>query len=128
MDFSRVQARGVSKLLLRGEKFSTPPNMKMITVLDQWRFANGRRVYLDASCLLLAADGRMIEAVDWSHCRSYATSIQGAVMHSGDQIDDAEGKGTHEITIKLDGLGEHPFQRPSARLQEWSACDVHRHR
>ena len=105
MDFGRVQARGVSRLLLKGEKFSTPPNMKMITVFDRWRWQGGGMVYLDASCLLFAQDGHFIEYVDWFKRRSRGTSIAGAVWHSGNQMDGGMRQGTDEIAITLGNLG-----------------------
>ena len=108
MDFSKIQARGVSRLLLRGEKFSAPPNMKRISIFDRWRWQGHHVEYLDASCLLFAQDGRFIEAVDWDDLRSRGTKMAGAVSHSGDQMDDVAQQGTHEINIKLDDLGKIP--------------------
>ncbi|KAK9867221.1 hypothetical protein WJX84_008701, partial [Apatococcus fuscideae] len=110
MDFSKIQARGVSRLLLRGEKFSAPPNMKRISIFDRWRWQGHHVEYLDASCLLFAQDGRFIEAVDWDDLRSRGTKMAGAVSHSGDQMDDVAQQGTHEINIKLDDLGAHVTQ------------------
>ncbi|KAK9843303.1 hypothetical protein WJX74_010075 [Apatococcus lobatus] len=103
MDFSRIQASGVSKLLLRGQQYTAPPNMKRIHVLDQWRFAEGGECFLDATMFLLAKGGRIVDTVDFASTRSFGTSRPGAVSHSGD-IMHASG-GTHTIDVQMAQLG-----------------------
>lgn len=109
MDFSRVQASGVSSILLKGQRYTAPPNMRSIELHDCWRWA-GDLVFLDASCLLLGWDGHFIEAVDWQHVRSAGTMRQGAVQHSGDVIDGATHTGTHTISVALQDLGGAPWE------------------
>lgn len=106
MDFSRIQASGVSKLLLKGQQYSAPPNMNRIHVLDKWRFA-GYTPFLDATMFLLAKGGRIIDTVDFSHTRSIGTSVVGAVSHSGDMMD--ESSSTHTIDVQLSNLGNFPL-------------------
>jgi hypothetical protein len=40
MDFSRVQARGVSKILLKGQRYTAPPNMKTVSMEERWRWTH----------------------------------------------------------------------------------------
>ena len=44
MDFSRIHASGVSKILLSGESFTTDPGMKTIVIKDHWMWCTGTRV------------------------------------------------------------------------------------
>lgn len=104
MDFSRVQASGVSKLLLKGQQYSAPPNMQRIHVLDKWRFPEHRTCFLDATMFLLAKGGRIIDTVDFSHTESHGTQMVGAVSHSGDVMEATHG--THTIDVRLAQLGE----------------------
>ena len=36
VDFSRIQRSGVSIILLQGERYTAPPNMKRMELLDRW--------------------------------------------------------------------------------------------
>jgi hypothetical protein len=45
------------------------------------------------------------ERIDYSHLRSNTTELKGAVVHSGDIIDQEKRMGTHTLTIHLNGLG-----------------------
>ena len=69
MDFSRLQKSGVSKILLKGESYSAPPNMKKVRMHERWRFSGHDRVYLDASCLAYDFAGKVIKVVDYQHRR-----------------------------------------------------------
>ena len=99
-----MQASGVSKLLLKGQQYSAPPNMQCIQVLDKWRFPEHGMCYLDATMFLLAKGGRIIDTVDYGHTRSHGTRMIGAVSHSGDMMEDTQG--THTIDVQLTRLGE----------------------
>ncbi len=107
MDFSRVQRSGVSKILLKGESYTAPPNIKAIEMEERWRWRPGNGVkYLDASCLLFNNKGNFVEAVDFSKRSSQQMDAGGlsAVMHSGDILDYNENSGLHTISINLSKL------------------------
>lgn len=120
MDFSRIHRSGVSTILLKGERYTAPPNMRRIELMDRWHWA-GDTIYLDASCLLFGRAGRHIEAVDYSYDRSAGTMRQGAVRHSGDVMDAVNRTGTHTISVVLDDLGEGLSDR-MARAMLCTCC------
>lgn len=105
MDFSRIQASGVSKILLKGENYTAPSHMQRIELIDRWHWTGEHIVFLDASCLLYGSSGRFIEAIDWRHTHSAGTMAQAAVRHSGDILDHSQRMGTHTISVILADLG-----------------------
>jgi stress response protein SCP2 len=99
--FENIQRRGVSKILLKGESYSAPVNMRTVEMLESWRWTgDGGIQFLDASCLLYDVNGEFKELVDWrrnhDQCR--------AIRHSGDVIDAGNRQGNHTIEINLSGL------------------------
>ncbi|KAL3914523.1 MAG: hypothetical protein SGARI_000077 [Bacillariaceae sp.] len=96
MDFSRVQARGTSRLLAKGQKYSASSDLKRVVFSDHWRFQGGVK-YLDATVVLFKGKER-VETVDYG--RTY--SQRGAVVHSGDVI--SNNTGTHTININLEAM------------------------
>lgn len=104
MDFMRVHASGVSRILLKGQSYSAPPNMSVIEVEDRWRW-HGAQTFLDASLLLCDDQHRFVETLDFSHTHSSGkTGIMGAVTHSGDVIDHQDHSGLHTIKVELTKL------------------------
>jgi hypothetical protein len=97
--FENIQNRGVSKILLKGESYSAPVNMRRAKMLETWRWV-GAPQYLDASCLVYGFGGEFLEVVDFSHM----VGVNGAVLHSGDVLDYRNNQGTHTITISLEGI------------------------
>ncbi|KAK9802996.1 hypothetical protein WJX73_007334 [Symbiochloris irregularis] len=125
MDFSRIQASGVSTILLKGERYSAPPNMQYMELLDRWHWTESQgTVFLDASCLLYAKEGRLIEAVDFNHERSAGTMQQGAVSHSGDILDYDACTGTHTISVNLRALGPHVVEMVLV-MSAWADARLH---
>ena len=108
MDFSRVQASGVSTILLKGQQYTAPPNIKGVRVTSHWHYKpGGGPKWLDVSAILCDADGCVVEIVDWCWVRSRKTAEAGAVSNSGLGLDDyANNKGMQVLDIKLTGLGE----------------------
>jgi stress response protein SCP2 len=120
MDFSKLQKSGVSKILLKGESYSAPPNMKKVKMHERWRFGNSTE-YLDASCLAYDFNGKIIATVDYSNQEafkfkergngrgygSYTTFGRPAIDHSGDQIDHVARSGEHTIDIDVQSLPSH---------------------
>lgn len=107
-NWDRIQAGGVSRLLLRGQQYSAPPNLAVIEVDERWRNAGrwGGFVYLDASCLLFgrrrgappAAPLERLDVVDYRHTRS--RDGRGSVEHSGDLIEGDAGQHTLRINLR----------------------------
>ncbi|KAK9828625.1 hypothetical protein WJX72_001162 [[Myrmecia] bisecta] len=111
-DFSRVQARGVSKILLKGQQYSAPKNIKRIQVTAHWNYSRATGGYikwLDTSCLLFNPGQRFTEAVDWEHTISAATQHRGAITHSGmmDNQDDCSGSQIFDIDLSRLGPQIH---------------------
>ncbi|EFN51646.1 hypothetical protein CHLNCDRAFT_54899 [Chlorella variabilis] len=107
--WDRIQARGVSRILLRGQQYSAPPNLAAIEVDERWHSKTSDDfTYLDASCLVYGrrrgapqgATLELLEAIDYSNTRS--TNGAGAVRHSGDMVHSDSGQ--HTITISLRSL------------------------
>ncbi|KNE65212.1 hypothetical protein AMAG_19444 [Allomyces macrogynus ATCC 38327] len=94
--FSKIQSRGVSKILLRGESYSVAPTARKIAVEETWSSATG--LFLDASVLLLDGEGSTREHVTYCHRRSQ----NGSVEHSGDTFVRDRSEGVHKMTIDLD--------------------------
>ncbi|KAJ7523811.1 hypothetical protein O6H91_18G063500 [Diphasiastrum complanatum] len=100
-DFSFIQRSGISKVLLKGESYTAPPNMKTVMMLEHWRYKTDIQ-FLDASCLLYDFSGKLVEIVDYHR----TSSLSRAVTHSGDIIDYEKKEGTHRINIFLEKLPE----------------------
>ncbi|KAI9189239.1 hypothetical protein H9P43_000669 [Blastocladiella emersonii ATCC 22665] len=98
-DFAKVQSSGVSKILLRGESYTVPPNLSLVAVEETWRYPTDSTIFLDASVLLLDAQGNSLEHIKWNNTCSIRGN--GAVRHSGDIVDHAKKEGTHRINIDL---------------------------
>lgn len=98
--FENIQNRGVSKILLKGESYSAPVNMRRAKMLETWRWVGVGTKFLDASCLVYGFGGEFLEVVDYSR----RVGVNGAVRHSGDVIDYNINQGTHTITISFAGI------------------------
>ncbi len=66
MDFTAVQASGVSRILLKGESISAPPNMNTVIFEDAWHWdvASGTQ-FLDAT-VFLYKDAALLEWADFA--------------------------------------------------------------
>eukprot|EP01025_Chloroclados_australasicus_P014109 TRINITY_DN1659_c0_g1_i2.p1 TRINITY_DN1659_c0_g1~~TRINITY_DN1659_c0_g1_i2.p1 ORF type:complete len:1082 (+),score=76.95 TRINITY_DN1659_c0_g1_i2:206-3247(+) len=100
--FDRIQASGVSKIILKGQTYTAPPNMRKIRMDERWSWNGPATKFLDASCLLVDKQCKLIEAIDYSHMWSHGIGDKSAVRHSGDIIED--GKGLHTIQINLEKI------------------------
>jgi len=113
-DFSRLHASGVSKLLLKGESYAVPPNLKRLRLHERWRFdtPDHEVIFLDASCLAFTKDGRCTATVDYANTSAFEISNRGhrggfqagAIRHSGDEIDHERKTGEHTIDVELSAL------------------------
>ncbi|KAJ6260262.1 Ubiquitin-conjugating enzyme [Drechslerella dactyloides] len=107
MDFSRIQASGVSRLLLRGQSYSVPPNLAKLEMRESWRWeSNYSRVYLDATCTAFDFSHKFVDEVTFGSRIALCGDEENrnstaALRHSGDEIDDAISRGQHTIQVDL---------------------------
>lgn len=117
--FQNVMKSGVSQILLKGETYSTAPNISNVRMMEKWRF-DGHMVYLDASCLVYDFSHQHIGTIDytnttWSASKSdikvtrfgsfaYTNAPPPCIRHSGDVIDREERVGQHTIDIDIKKL------------------------
>lgn len=94
MDYARVQASGVSKILSKGQQYSTDENLRRVVFRDDWTYTGGTK-YLDATCLVYKGS-ELFATVD------YTNTTSRGIRHSGDVMR-ANG-GTHTIEIDLQAL------------------------
>jgi len=100
MDFRRVHASGVSKILKQGQSYSTEGQLDHVEFRDTWSWA-GQRRYLDATVQLYDKHHKQRCYLDYSHTRDMSFP---AVTHSGDVM--GASSGTHTIRIRLSQLPE----------------------
>eukprot|EP01099_Mayorella_cantabrigiensis_P004607 TRINITY_DN3499_c0_g1_i1.p1 TRINITY_DN3499_c0_g1~~TRINITY_DN3499_c0_g1_i1.p1 ORF type:complete len:371 (+),score=70.89 TRINITY_DN3499_c0_g1_i1:75-1187(+) len=121
-------------LLIMMYQVKEEDHLKKVEFHLSWGFPNGRKDYLDGSCLTFN-QGKLIEKVDYQRTRD----SRGAIKHSGDRIDDRLKRGTHTITVSLDLLKDvdmlfftlsswnakslKAFSTPSVRIVEASSPD-----
>ncbi|KNE57966.1 hypothetical protein AMAG_04797 [Allomyces macrogynus ATCC 38327] len=117
-DFGKIQARGVSKILLRGETYSVAPTARRIAVEETWSRAHGG-LYLDASVMEVDAHGVARDHVTYVH----RTSRGSAISHSGDLFEHARNEGLHRMTIDLDKLPAD-VQHLAFFMSAWSSASL----
>ncbi|KAJ3056667.1 hypothetical protein HK097_005344 [Rhizophlyctis rosea] len=104
MDFSKIQSRGVLKILLKGESFSAPPNLSKVVMEEAWRYDMHMK-YLDASCSVYGFQNNLLDHITYANTTS--GTVNNAIRHSGDVMDDATKSGKHTITINISALPAH---------------------
>ncbi|KAK6345493.1 hypothetical protein TWF718_007408 [Orbilia javanica] len=112
MDFSKIHASGVSRILLKGQSYSVPPNLKKLEMKESWRWdSNSGSNFLDATCTVFDFNDKMIDEV--SYCQRIAfcsdennRNKSAALRHSGDQMDHAGSRGEHTIEIDIEKIGK----------------------
>ncbi|KAJ3285338.1 hypothetical protein HK104_009537, partial [Borealophlyctis nickersoniae] len=102
MDFSKIQRSGVSKILLKGESYSAPPNLKKVVMEEAWRYPGNNTLFLDASCSAFDFEGNHMQNIDYARQSAFGSAIR----HSGDIIDHATRHGRHTIQIDIPRLPE----------------------
>lgn len=96
-NFSAVQASGVSKILRKGESYTTARDVDGIMLSLGWSFKNGV-IYLDASMLCYDIQGnRLPGTIDYMS--PVCPLLGDSAMHSGDQIRGQTGE--HNIRVNL---------------------------
>ncbi|KAJ3347370.1 hypothetical protein HDU83_002129 [Entophlyctis luteolus] len=99
MDFSRIHASGVSKILRKGQSYRCAPNMTQVVMEESWA-VGGDSTFLDASALVYGFQGEFLGYVDYCN----QISQNGCIRHSGDIV--VDGRGSHKITVDLKKLGD----------------------
>jgi ubiquitin-protein ligase/stress response protein SCP2 len=95
-NFSNIHRSGVSKILLKGQSYTAPPDLTQITLEETWSYPNNL-IYLDASCLAFDETGVHLAVCDYASVNCFA----GAIVHSGDVINNGKKEGTHRMTVHL---------------------------
>ncbi|WIA39460.1 hypothetical protein OEZ86_005559 [Tetradesmus obliquus] len=120
MDFSKVQASGVSRILLKGQSYSTPPGTKTIELEVHYKWRPEHHVrYLDGAVLLFGPNRSFLEMVAWNHTSSSSTATRGAVTHSGDIMEFDQQSGKNLATLRLSHLGGQ-VSEAFVTLSAWS--------
>ncbi|KAI8819146.1 uncharacterized protein EV422DRAFT_535255 [Fimicolochytrium jonesii] len=96
MDFTKIHKSGVSKILLKGQSYSAPPDVRKVFMKETWRYAEDLR-FLDATCSAFDFEGKHLVNLDFSR----PTALSGAIKHSGDIVDHRLRHGTHTITVNI---------------------------
>jgi len=98
MDFSRVHASGTSKILAKGQQYSTSSELRRVVFTDRWGFQGNNTVYLDATCLLYSGN-TLTHTVDYRNRSGPAESHD--VQHSGDAMHPGGGTRTIQLDLQL---------------------------
>lgn len=99
-DFSMIHRSGVSKILLKGESYSAPSNLKKILMEEVWRWPSDIVIFFDASCSFFDFSDEHLGNVDYAH----KSNCNGSIQHSGDVLDRDKKEGRHTISIDLVNL------------------------
>jgi len=100
--FHAIQKSGVSKILLKGESYTVPPNMSELRLENHWAWNHGSQ-FLDASVLFFGFDKHLDRKVDYARQVAYG----GAVLHSGDIMEFGNNRGTHIIELNVRRIPSH---------------------
>lgn len=92
MDFARIHASGTSKILSKGQQYNAG-GLNRVIFTDNWTF-DGATKYLDATCLVYKKE-KLVSTVDYSQ----RISLNSAIRHSGDRIEDDTGLHTIELDL-----------------------------
>ncbi|KAF3189257.1 hypothetical protein TWF225_003012 [Orbilia oligospora] len=112
MDFSKIHASGVSRILLKGQSYSVPPNLKKLEMKESWRWdSNSGSNFLDATCTVFDFKDQMIDEVSYMSRIAFCSdennrNKSAALRHSGDQMDHTISRGEHTIEIDLEKIGK----------------------
>jgi len=120
MDFTKIHASGVSRILLKGQGYSCPPNTKEIELEVHYKWKPEFDVrYLDGACLLFGPNREYKEMVAWNHRSSYTTAQHGAVTHSGDIMEFENQAGKNTAKLLLGQVGPQ-IQEVVVTLSAWA--------
>ncbi|KAF3911424.1 hypothetical protein ABW20_dc0103970 [Dactylellina cionopaga] len=113
MDFSKIQASGVSRILLKGQSYSVPPNLKKLEMKESWRWeSSGGSGFLDATCTVFNFRDEFIDEVNYSSRLALCgddskRNTTAALRHSGDVMDHNVCRGEHTIEVNLEQVAQH---------------------
>ncbi|KAI5810103.1 hypothetical protein DFH27DRAFT_509050 [Peziza echinospora] len=106
-DYSQLDVSPVSMLLLGGERFSTPPDLKRVVLTHNWRWdprISHQIKYLDAICSVFNTEKQCLGSVDYTN----TFFSQDAIIHSGDTLRPMVYLGEHTITLNITALSKLP--------------------
>lgn len=105
-DFNKIHASGVSRILLKGQSYSTPPGTKSVELEVHYKWKPEFTVrYLDGAVLLFGPDRHFREMIAWNNQRSSTTARPGAVTHSGDIMEFGQQQGLNRAKVVFGELG-----------------------
>ncbi|KAF8477196.1 hypothetical protein BDZ91DRAFT_778336 [Kalaharituber pfeilii] len=109
VDYSQVRLTPISRILLRGQSYSAPPDLRRIEMRQSWRWdpriaPNGHMRYLDASCTVYNYLHRQVGTIDYSS-EPYE---DGIIVHSGDIMNPIVFQGEHTILINMVAISQRP--------------------
>jgi len=100
--FTNIHKSGVSKILQKGQSYTTKSHIKKVCFQDAWGWAaTGSTQFLDASVLLYDKKDKFLEFFDFARTASPHTP---AIVHSGDMLNHATNTGRHVVNIDLANL------------------------
>ncbi len=99
-NFSAVMASGTSKILRKGESYTTAKDVNEIMLSLGWYFPRDV-IFLDASLLCFNQSGTFIKGSQLDYQSPVNNVLGEAAMHSGDVITEEQKKGEHCIRISL---------------------------
>ena len=97
-NFSRVMKSGVSKILRKGESYTTANDVNDILLTLGWQCPRGT-IFLDASLICFDNSLNFIQGSQIDYDNPVNPILGESVMHSGDQIRGTQGE--HNILISL---------------------------
>lgn len=108
MDFNRVHASGTSKILRKGESYLAAATLSAVDVEEHWSWADADTKYLDATCLVYDCEHNYVGHLDYNNTTMREVNgrsiKEGALVHSGDQLDHEKQSGFHQIHVRLEAL------------------------
>ncbi|KAF3905855.1 hypothetical protein AA313_de0207750 [Arthrobotrys entomopaga] len=113
MDFSKIHASGVSRILLKGQSYSVPPNLKKLEMKESWRWESGwGGNFLDATCSVFDFNDKFIDEVSYAKQIAFCgdesnRNRTAALRHSGDKIDHEVNRGEHTIEVNMEEMGKY---------------------
>ena len=98
-----ISPRSISTIILRGQSYSAPPDLKRLILQQTWRWdprkSGGNMCYLDATCSVYDFNNRLVSSVDYNpHQRRWKGC---AIHHFGDQMTPTLFHGRHEIKMDI---------------------------
>jgi hypothetical protein len=99
-NFAAVHSSGTSKVLRKGESYTTGKDVSEVMLSLGWHFP-GHVQFLDASLLCFNVSDAFLPGSEIDFNRPVNSLLGEACMHSGDQINGKQGEHNIRISLKL---------------------------